>query len=189
MIQQFFPFRTISESQGTSERLLEQQSHLSRGCIRDILSNKTSISLLSLEKLSLSLNCEVTVLAKYRNGKSEMSVVATAIQIERDGFDSWKIHLMNFVDEFRHSLDPGLILLPPPEKSNSKIFSLLASVTSYLCSELKMQKPNWANKSYFLTEPWFVSEMESLKAMAILESPLEFRKNNIFVLNNFLQRA
>jgi hypothetical protein len=40
-----------------------------------------------------------------------------------------------------------------------------------------------------LSEPWFVSGMENLKASALLESPLPFRRNNVFVLGNFLSRA
>jgi len=55
--------------------------------------------------------------------------------------------------------------------------------------ELGVESPPWAMRSYYLPEPWFVSEVESLKAMAIQESPLFFRRNNIFVLDNFLSRA
>jgi hypothetical protein len=38
-------------------------------------------------------------------------------------------------------------------------------------------------------KPWFVSEVNSLYAMALFDSPLAFRNNNIFVLENFLNRA
>lgn len=40
-----------------------------------------------------------------------------------------------------------------------------------------------------LPEPWFVAGVENLKATALVESPLPFRRNNIFVLGNFLSRA
>jgi hypothetical protein len=38
-------------------------------------------------------------------------------------------------------------------------------------------------------DPWFVSGMESLKAIALVESPLPFRLRKIFVLENFLSRV
>ncbi len=125
------------------------------------------------------------------SGKSnfEFSIVATATKIKQDGFDSWKIHLMDFVDEFIRTADPLLILLPPPKDTDARIQSLLASVVQELCSKIDIEVPPWAEKRYFLEEPWFLSGMQSLKAGAIIESPLSFRKNNIFVHDNFLQRV
>jgi hypothetical protein len=41
----------------------------------------------------------------------------------------------------------------------------------------------------FLPDPWFVAGIENLKASALVESPVQFRRNNIFVLGNFLSRA
>jgi len=52
-----------------------------------------------------------------------------------------------------------------------------------------MHAPDWAQKDHCLPEPWFVAEMESLKASALVESPAYYKKNNIFVLENFLKRA
>jgi len=49
--------------------------------------------------------------------------------------------------------------------------------------------PWWANRPLVLAEPWFVSGMENLKATALVESPVQFRRNNVFVLGNFLSRA
>jgi hypothetical protein len=40
-----------------------------------------------------------------------------------------------------------------------------------------------------LEEPWFVTGIENLKAMAIVESPVFFRRRLIFVLENFLSRV
>jgi hypothetical protein len=40
-----------------------------------------------------------------------------------------------------------------------------------------------------LPRPWFVAGVENLKATALVESPLPFRRNNVFVLGNFLSRA
>ena len=52
-----------------------------------------------------------------------------------------------------------------------------------------MDAPAWAAGCHFLPEPWFVSGVESLKATALVEAPLAFRRNNVFVLGNFMSRA
>ena len=45
---------------------------------------------------------------------SDYSTYAVSLKVQHDGFDSWKIHFFNFVDEFRKSWDVRLILLPQP---------------------------------------------------------------------------
>ena len=52
----------------------------------------------------------------------------------------------------------------------------------------KVDIQRW-EKLYGLDKPWFVSGFENLKSTALIESPLNFRKRNIFVLGNFLTRV
>jgi hypothetical protein len=111
------------------------------------------------------------------------------MKIERDGFTSWKVHMMDFVDEFRRSLDGRLIILPPVATLDKRLQALLASTVAHLCNEVGMDAPAWALKSHFLETPWFLADMNSLKATALLESPLAFRRNNLFVQQNFLARV
>ncbi len=120
---------------------------------------------------------------------SDYSTVATAFKIELDGFDSWKTHLFDFVDEFRRTADGRLVILPPPSSFDRRITALIASTVRSLCEELEISTPRWATLRYFIATPWFVSGMNSLKASALVESPLHFRANNIFVHSNFLSRA
>ena len=65
----------------------------------------------------------------------------------------------------------------------------MAATVLELSKELKLRAPLWAKKARPLQTPWFVSGIENLKATALLESPLSFRSKNVFVLNNFLDRA
>lgn len=101
--------------------------------------------------------------------------------------DNWRIHLMDFVDDFRFYKDPKAISVPF-ESTDDRMDALLASTTEYLCDELVIPPPQWILKIPACKYPWFVSEMESLKAIAIVESPLHFRIRKIFVLENFLSR-
>lgn len=67
--------------------------------------------------------------------------------------------------------------------------ALLNATARALSKELNLDYPWWARHNIFLQEPYFVSGIENLKASAIQESGIEFKKNNIFVLGNFLERV
>jgi hypothetical protein len=131
----------------------------------------------------------VSVLVSPEQVHSDFSTVAVAFKVERDGFSSWKIHFMELIDEFRRSMDPRLIILPPPARFDRRLTALLASLVRQLCHEQRMSAPLWSVRRYFLDQPWFVADIQSLKASALVESPLFFRNNNIFVHSNFMARV
>ncbi len=104
--------------------------------------------------------------------------------------DSWKIHLFDFVDRFCASREKqAYIALPPVADLSPKFKALLASTVEALCLKFELEIPAWCRSISSLSEPWFVSGIENLKPMALLESPGVFRKRNLFVLENFLERA
>ena len=117
------------------------------------------------------------------------SIAVTSARIVEDGENTWKIWLFNFVDAFRNSQDCVLIETPPSEDTSPKIKALLASSVETLCAETEEPPPAWCEAIPPLEKPWFVSGVENLKATALIESPVHFRKRNIFVLGNFLSRA
>ncbi len=102
--------------------------------------------------------------------------------------EHWLIALMDFVDDFRYYKDPAAIA-EPIAFDNEKIDALLAATVHSLCNEVRLQIPDWVWLTPPCREPWFVSGMESLKAIALVESPLPFRLRKIFVLENFLTRV
>ena len=103
----------------------------------------------------------------------------------------WKIPLMDFVDDFRYYRDPQMIAEPFAlgDERDERVNALLAATAEQLCAELKLAVPLWIRAVPAVREPWFVSGMESLKAIALVESPLPFRLRKLFVLENFLARA
>ncbi len=111
----------------------------------------------------------------------------TKEKIEKDKVH-WLVYLMDFVDDFRHYKNRNAIE-QSFQQSDEKIDALLASTVDYLCSEMKLQPPSWVENIPALKDPWFVSGFENLKAIAVVESPLHFRKRKIFVLENFLHRV
>ena len=189
MTQMYFPYAPLRRVRKLSERDIANACGLSRSSVRKIGRGDGNITVESLQLLAAYFDREVHVLISPSSILSDYSSIAAAYKVERDGFDSWKIHFFDFVDEFRRTLDPRLIMLPPHRGLDLKHRALLASIVRELTGEAAMRTPSWALARYFLDEPWFISEVESLKASAILEAPLAYRTNNIFVQENFLSRA
>jgi transcriptional regulator with XRE-family HTH domain len=103
--------------------------------------------------------------------------------------DAWKIWLFNFVDRLRAKPEARLIDGPPSPSASERIRALTAATVESLCREIGRTPPDWCRGVPSLKEPWFPAEIENLKASALVESPIDFRKRNIFVLGNFLERA
>jgi hypothetical protein len=98
------------------------------------------------------------------------------------------LHLLEFVDDFRHRRDPKA-LEEPFAAGDERLDALAAASAEELCKEAGMEPPDWICEIPACTIPWFVSGLESLKAIALVESPVAFRRRKIFVLENFLARA
>ena len=188
MYHLLFPLKILRQKQGLSERALAITTGLPRLTLRSLFDPKANFTLKTLLKITRYFNLNIVIMT-YKSEEIDSTSVAVSYRILRDGFHSWKIHIMDMVDEFRSTLDMRLLLLPPSKESDKRIKALMSSVVLELCHESMVEPPQWAKKNFFLDNPWFVSEIESLKAFALLESPLSFRKNNIFVLDNFLKRA
>ncbi len=101
---------------------------------------------------------------------------------------TWKIQFANFLDDLRRG-DIIITKKPALFQNEKKLSALLASSIEAICYERGLPFPAWTQQVPALDKPWFVSGMESLKACALVESPVFFRHRNIFVLNNFLSRA
>ena len=100
----------------------------------------------------------------------------------------WGVWLMDFVDDFRYYKDPRM-LAEPFELTDERVDALLASTAEALCDELGIEPPEWIGRIPPCRDPYFVSGLENLKAISIVESPLRFRIRKIFVLENFLSRV
>ena len=100
----------------------------------------------------------------------------------------WEIHFANFLDDFRRHKSIRAIA-EPLELDDRKLDALLASTAEALCDEAGLVPPSWLAAVPECEQPYFVGEIERLKAISIVESPVRFRIRKIFVLENFLSRV
>ncbi len=74
--------------------------------------------------------------------------------------------------------------------THSDCNAYLAATVESLCREASLAPPRWTEDARcFLSRPWFAGGMESLKAILIAESPVAFRRRNLFVSANALSRV
>ncbi len=174
-----------------SQRNMASLAGVSFRTIQLIESGKHDAKLSTWQKIAASLGYPKEIVAHSLAdifAQPPDSIAMASERIVEDGEDSWKIWLFNFVDVFRRRKDPAYVTAPPAQDLSKRLQALIASTVETLCDEQDIAIPGWCKYAPILDKPWFVSKMESLKASAIMESPLRFRMRNIFVLGNFLSR-
>lgn len=102
--------------------------------------------------------------------------------------------LGNFLDSFQKHPSREAFLLEPPllkAKFSKGIIwdAYWAGVAEHLCYQEGFLTPPWIHHpNRFLKTPFFASEASSLRATLLLESPISFRRRNIFITANALHR-
>ena len=65
-----------------------------------------------------------------------------------------------------------------------------AAMVETLCREAGLTPPEWTESPRcYLHRPWFAGKLESLKAILLAESPVAFRRRNLFVSSDALARV
>ena len=103
--------------------------------------------------------------------------------------EDWQIAYFDFIDSFLATKCDLLIETRPVDGLDIKSLALICAIVMQLCDENKVQPPEWAKLSLELEEPWFVSKFKSMRALSLVDSPIYFKRNNIFVGDDFLRRA
>jgi hypothetical protein len=84
---------------------------------------------------------------------------------------------------------PSSVDLPDPRKTQV-IDAYLSAVAEALAYKDRLAAPQWAyDRRYFLDDPWFASDIQGLRMLLLMESPVFFRRRNLFVSRNVLSRA
>lgn len=105
-----------------------------------------------------------------------------------------KYLLADFIDEFNRAdmteKQRMVKSFPFNKIKDKKYAAYIAAAVEELCYRNRMDSPEWVfDKKYRLKEPLFVGGLESMKAFLIAESPVSFRRRNIFVSENVLKRV
>jgi hypothetical protein len=103
--------------------------------------------------------------------------------------------LANFLDDFYAQPSFAALEAEPPRLrgivADGQIKdAYLAAVAEELARKYRLPHPAWAYaEERKLHSPWFASDLQSLRAVLLVESPVGFRSRNLFVSENALSRA
>jgi hypothetical protein len=121
--------------------------------------------------------------------------LAEVAALVRSG-EPFHIVLAEFLDGFYHQPTPEALQAEPPFLktefgSEGAIYdAYLAAAAEKLARDFGLPFPDWAeNPERALRRPWFASNLPSLRAILIHESPAEFRCRNLFISANGLTRV
>lgn len=182
-------FKALIKTKGLSERQIALLSKMHRKTVHKVIKGDDTVSFHAIKQLGKVIGQDISIIASDKKHKinSDYSIPVISQLVANDG--KWKIHFFNFVDYFRKNPDELLIMLPPVKSLGDKEEALLRAIVCTLCKEKEITIPFWAKEMKWLKDPWFVSGFENLKATCLVESPIYFRRNNIWVLDNFLNRS
>jgi hypothetical protein len=112
-------------------------------------------------------------------------------EVARGGRTLFDLALSEFLDEFytRPGARQAMIAEEPPALGRFED-AWLGAVAEHLARRWGLEIPTWVDQPHrFLDRPFFAGGLESLKAILLAESPLAFRKRQIFVEAEPLRRA
>ena len=100
---------------------------------------------------------------------------------------------LQFIDDFREA-DPAaqasLIEDTPPSTGDARWDAFLAALAEHLAYHGGLPVPRWVRRrGRFLKRWWFLSDLPSVMAAALAESPAAFRSRGTFVTEDLFARA
>ena len=99
--------------------------------------------------------------------------------------------LREFLDSFYGQGMDGMTsaIARAPARIDTIHYAYLAAVAEHLALRFGLAVPSWVDEPHrFLAKPFFAGGLEDLKAILLVESPLAFRRRQIFVSANALSR-
>ena len=99
--------------------------------------------------------------------------------------------LREFLDSFYGQSVDGMAsaITRAPAQIDTIHDAYLAAVAEHLALRFGLAVPPWVDEPHrFLSKPFFAGGLEDLKAILLVESPLAFRRRQIFVSANALSR-
>lgn len=180
----------IRESRHMSQRVLARLAGISYKALQ-LIEGGSDARLSTFVKISRALSYPKNSLQKHVRdffSRPPESLHNLSVQMMQNHCHDWEMPFFDFVDTLRRTRSLSLMKETPDFDLDERFLALIAAAVETLCKELQLPKPFWCESAPVLAVPFFVSGVENLKAVALVESPVHFRQRNVFVLENFLKR-
>lgn len=101
------------------------------------------------------------------------------------------LRFREFLDQFHLADDrsrPSMVASEPCGTGDETWDVHLAATAEHLCLKAGIDVPDWTRKRH-LEEPWFAAKSDDMRLILFVQSPPAFRRRNLFVSIDALQRA
>lgn len=173
-----------------SQRKLAKKANLSLRTLQEMEKSFTQSKLSTIGQVLHALGHHPSVLTQFVHLsliEKKDSVFFLSLNLYNEP-ENWKMYFFQWLDLY-YSHPSSEMLKTAPVNIEEKLMALLASTCELLATRFNHSIPYWTMGIAPLKSPWFISEMQYLKTFALVESFPEFKKRNIYVLENFLTRV
>jgi hypothetical protein len=110
--------------------------------------------------------------------------------------DVWRHAVLQLLDDYvsalRHEGTRATAAMwanPPRPSGDRRVDAAQAALAEHLARRDGWKRPRWAGQPWREAQPWwFVTPLRRLHARAFVESPLSFRKREVFITRGALER-
>ncbi len=129
------------------------------------------------------------VLAKIINNQSEefLKVVEKLVSSQKQSYNYAEIH--DLLMKLDNNVFSKTVEFSPTKELNSFQLNYIAAMVEQRAMQLSEKAPSWCSDIKSLEAPCFGTSLKSLNLYLLLNSPLAFRKRNIFIDSTVGQRV
>jgi len=182
---------TARRNAGMTQSQLAGLANTSQSAVAAYESGRRQPTIAVLDRLLRAAGFELSLAAEPRSDVLRLVDVAPLIAAATD--DEHRLRL--FFEFLRGAGEAGdelplLIAAEPPSVGDPRYDALLAAVAEHLALHAGIEIPDWVSKdNRCLDRFWWVSELPSAKAQALLHSPASFRSRGVMLDSHDLEAA
>jgi transcriptional regulator with XRE-family HTH domain len=189
--------RHLREERGLSQAAVARRMGTSQSWVARMESGAVDAGLRSVRRYLAAIGARLDVqpAPEAESGFRPMTLADVARAARRhiaDGETVLRLCLQ-FIDDYRET-DPasraGLLHAIPPSTGDVRWDAFVAAMAEHLAYHGGLPIPGWVDRNgRFLEQWWFPTDLPSVMASALAESPAAFRRRGIFVTEDLFARA
>lgn len=190
--------RQVRRQAGLSQLALAERAGMSQSMVSAYENGRRQPTTPTLARLLAAAGTRLQLVAQpaaIRTGAEPIAVVARRIAralSTGDAAGAWR-QLVGFTDDFRSSAPGGrgwLVQEPPALLEQSNYNAAIAGLVEYLCAQRRMPVPAWTSEEDRFVQPWwFPAGLPALRARALRDSPISFKRHGVFVTAEAFDRV
>jgi transcriptional regulator with XRE-family HTH domain len=188
--------RRLREERGLSQAAVAERMGTSQSWVARMESGEVDPGLSSVRRYLEAIGAQLEVRPKPWPPPFHPMSLAALARVARRHLPDQEVMLrlcLQFIDDYREA-EPaaraGLLRAAPGSTGDERWDAFLAGLAEHLAYHDGLRIPRWTQRGdRFLKRWWFLSDLPSVMASALAESPAAFRRRGVFVTEDLFARA